>query len=191
MAVDTKTYLTPEQYLAAERVAETKSEYLGGEMIGMTGASRRHGLVAGNVHGLLWQQLKGRPCETFLGDLRVLVAASGLYSYPDVVVVCGEPALTDEHFDTLTNPTVLIEVLSPSTETYDRTTKFEHYRALDSLQEYVLVSQDRPRVEQYLRQEDRNHWLYTEVTDPEGAVVLRSIGCELPMAEIYHKVSFK
>ncbi|HXM69953.1 MAG TPA: Uma2 family endonuclease [Thermoanaerobaculia bacterium] len=190
MTVHTKHYVTPEEYLALERAAERKSEYLDGELVGMTGASRRHSLIAANVIREIGQQLKGRPCEVLSGDMRIWVLATGLYTYADVVAVCGEPALADGHFDTLTNPTVLVEVLSPSTKDYDRGTKFVHYRALDSLREYLLVSQDQPRVEHYLKKKDGD-WLLSEKTDLAASVVLPSIGCRLAMAEIYDRVRFE
>jgi Uma2 family endonuclease len=184
-----KPYLSPEEYLALERASETRNEYLGGEMIAMTGASRRHSLVTTNLIREIGQQLKGRPCEVLNGDMRVWVPSTGLYTYADVVAVCGEPALADGFFDTLTNPTLLIEVLSPSTQDYDRGTKFVYYRALDSLREYLLVSQNQPRVEHYLRQEDGN-WLLSEKTDLAASIALPSIGCQLAMADIYDKVPF-
>jgi Uma2 family endonuclease len=190
MSVHSKPYLTPEQYLALERAAETRSEYLDGEMIAMTGASRRHSRITLNVGSELDRLLEDRPCEVHINEFRVLVAANGLYTYPDVIVLCGEPALTDEFFDTLANPTVLIEVLSPSTEAYDRGRKFDLYRALDSLREYLLVSQDRPRVEQFIRQQDSSHWLLSVATDVTGTIVLPSIQCQLPMARIYRRVTF-
>jgi Uma2 family endonuclease len=189
MTVHTKPYLSRAEYLALERVAERKSEYLDGEMIGMTGASRRHSLITLNVGAELNRQLEDRPCEVHVNDLRVLVAASSLYTYPDVIVVCGEPELTDRYRDTLTNPTMLIEVLSPSTEAYDRGAKFGHYRTLDSLREYLLISQDRPRVEQYIRQENGN-WLFTEKAEVAATVILPSIECQLALERIYKKVRF-
>jgi Uma2 family endonuclease len=190
MTVHSKAYLTPEEYLALERAAETKSEYLDGEMIAMTGASRPHNLIVTNVLAELRQQLKRRPCEVYPGEMRVWIPATGLYTYPDVGVVCGEPALVDDHFDMLTNPTVLIEVLSPSTEAYDRGRKFEHYRTLASLREYLLVSQDQPRIEQYVRQEDGSRWLFSAETGLGATLALPSIECHLALVEIYDKVSF-
>ena len=190
MSVHSKPYLTREQYLALERTAETKSEYLDGEMVAMTGVSLAHSRITSNIGRELGQQLKGRPCEVHTSDLRVWVPDTRLYAYPDVIVVCGEPRLTDEHFDTLTNPTVLVEVLSPSTQAYDRGRKFEAYTALDSLREYLLVSQDRPRVEHLIRQEDRDHWLLSVESGLAASVVLPSIQCQLAMAEIYYRLSF-
>ncbi len=185
MAVHSRPRLSPEEYLALERAAETKSDYLDGEMIAMTGASLRHSSIVTNLVLALGNQLKGGSCRVHSSDLRVLVSVTGLYTYPDIVVVCGEPVLTDKHFDTLINPSVLIEVLSPSTAAYDRGTKLEHYRRLESLRECLFVSQDRPIVEQYTRQEDRKSWLLTEVTEPTASIALPSIGCQVAMAEIY------
>lgn len=190
MTVHSKAYLTPEEYLALERASESKSEYIDGEMFAMTGASLHHSLITLSLGGELRQQLKGRSCSVFVNDLRVWVPAAGLYTYPDVGVVCGEPALADEHFDMLTNPTVLIEVLSPTTEAYDRGRKFEAYRTLASLREYLLVSQDRPRVEQYIRQEDGSHWTFSAETGLDAILELPSIQCRLALVEIYDKVGF-
>jgi Uma2 family endonuclease len=190
MTVHTKPYLTPAEYLALERAAESKSEYLDGEMVAMTGASRNHNRITADLGAELLRQLRGRPCEAYMSDLRVLVPATGLYTYPDVVVVCGEAALLDEHEDTLTNPTVLIEVLSPSTEIYDRVRKFEHYRPLDSLREYVLVFQDEPRIEQYVRQEDGKTWLFSEQHGLAANLTLPSIQCQVSFTEIYRRVRF-
>ncbi len=189
MTVHSKPSLSPEQYLAIERSAESRSEYLEGEVIGMTGASRRHSLITLNVGGELSRQLEDRPCEVHVNDLRLLVAASHLYTYPDVIVVCGDPKLTDQYQDTLTNPTVLIEVLSPSIEAYDRGTKFGYYRTLESLREYLLVAQDLPQVEQYIRQ-STGQWLYSATSDLAASVVLPSIECQLPLERIYKKVRF-
>ncbi len=180
-------YLTATEYLAIERRAETRSEYLDGEMFGMSGASRRHNLIKGNTERELSLQLKTRPCEVYSSNQRVHVPATGLYTYPDVVVVCGEPRFEDDQFDTLLNPTLLIEVLSSGTEAYDHGKKLEHYLTIDSLGEYLLVSQDEPRVERYLRQ-DGNGWLFTAVAGRDTRIVLPSIQCELSLVEVYHKV---
>jgi Uma2 family endonuclease len=189
MAVHSKPYLSPEQYLAIERAAEERSEYLDGEMVAMTGGSRNHGLIVGNLVRELGSQLRDQPCEVYPTDLRVRVSPTGLYTYPDVVVACGEPRFEDEQLDTLLNPTVILEVLSPTTESYDRGRKFEHYRTLDSLAEYLLVSQDRPRIERFLRQDD-GLWLFGDAAGLAAALVLPSIGCELRLAEVYAKVRF-
>ena len=140
MATQPKTHLTPEQYLEIERKAEFKSEYYQGEMFAMSGASYPHIGIVANAVASLHQQLRRGPCRPLSNDMRVRVTATGLYTYPDVVVVCGEPRFLDDTFDTLLNPTVIIEVLSESTEAYDRGQKFEQYRSLESLAEYVRNS---------------------------------------------------
>jgi len=189
MAVHSKPYLSPGEYLAIERAAEERSEYLDGEMVAMTGGSRNHGLIVGNLLRELGSQLRDRPCEVYPTDLRVQVSHTGLYTYPDVVVVCGEPRFEDEQLDTLLNPTVILEVLSPTTESYDRGRKFEHYRTLGSLSEYLLVSQAQPRIERFLRQDD-GLWLFGDAAGLESALTMPSIGCELKLAEVYAKVRF-
>jgi len=179
--------LTPEEYLEIERRAETRSEYLDGEMFAMAGASIEHNAIVANLLIELGQQLKRRSCQVFPSDLRIHIPATGLYTYSDAVVVCGEPRLEDEHLDTLLNPTLLIEVLSPTSEAYDRGKKFEHYRSIESFVEYLLVAQDAPRIEQYLRQ-PAGRWLFTAVTGLEATIALPSIQCELSLAEVYEKV---
>jgi Uma2 family endonuclease len=189
MSLQPKTYLTPEQYLAVERDADYRSEYFAGEMFAMAGASEQHNLITVNVASELRSQLKGRPCKSYANDMRVRVAPTGLFTYPDVVVVCGEARFDDERKDTLTNPTVLIEVLSKSTEAYDRGEKFAHYRKLDSLQEYLLVSQEREHIEHFVRQMS-GQWLLSEASGTDGAIDLDSIGCRLALSEVYDKVEF-
>lgn len=190
MEAHRRRYLTPEEYLTIERQSEIRSEYLHGEMFAMTGGSFLHALIIGNLAGELRQQVKGRGCKVCPNDLRVRIPEAGLYTYPDVVVVCGEPRLEDEHRDTLLNPTLIVEVLSPATEAYDRGQKFELYRTIDSLAEYVLVAQDKPRVEHYLRQ-DGNRWLLTAVSGLDARVSLSSIRCELALSEVYDQVEFR
>ena len=183
-----QSHLTPEEYLALERKATIKSEYLEGQMYAMSGASRAHNLICLNIGAEIRSQLKERACEVYTNDMRVKVSAAGLYTYPDVLVVCDEPSFEDDSFDILLNPTVLFEVLSPSTEAYDRGAKFGYYRQLDSMQEYTLVSQDFMRVEHYLRHNEQ--WILTEFGSPDDIVQLTSINCELPLREIYAKVDF-
>ena len=187
MPSQAKVFYTPEEYLILERQAEYKSEYLNGEIFAMTGASRRHNLVAGNVFASLHNQLRKRPCEIYPSDMRVKVSPTGLYTYPDVVVVCAEPLFDDKQKDTLLNPTVLIEVLSKSTASYDRGEKFAHYRKLDSLTEYLVVAQDKYHVEHYTRQSG-NQWLLSETDDIQKTIHLSSIECDLALADIYDKV---
>lgn len=187
MPTTSERLYTVEEYLERERAAEIRSEYLQGRIVAMSGASRRHGLISMNLSGLLHAQLRGRPCEAFAADMRVQVAEADFFTYPDIAVVCEEPQLADSHHDTLLNPTVLIEILSPSTADYDRGRKFEYYRHLASLREYVLVAQDRVHVEHYTRQDDGS-WRLTETDDPQAEVRLPSIGCTLRLEEVYEKV---
>ncbi len=142
MSLQLKPFLTPQDYLALERQAETKSEYYAGEVFAMAGASRKHNTIVTNLAYLLVGQLKGRSCEVYNSDMRVKVSATGLYTYPDLVVVCGKPRFDDDQEDTLLNPTVIIEVLSKSTEAYDRSEKFAQYRALELMADYLLIAQD-------------------------------------------------
>jgi Uma2 family endonuclease len=181
-------YISPEEYLRLERQSEYKSEYVNGEIFAMTGASRKHNLVGGNIFGELRQQLKARQCEVYASEMRVKVTATGLYTYPDVVVVCGAPKFEDQYFDTLLNPTVLVEVLSPTTERYDRIAKSSYYRTLDSLAEHLLVAQDEVRLEQYIKQPN-GQWLLFESTSLDGVVELPSINCSLALRDVYDKVS--
>ena len=179
---------TPEEYLALERQAEQRSEYYAGEIFAMSGASRRHSLIAGNIFAALHGQLRGRPCEVHMNDMRVKVSPTGLYTYPDVVALCGEPRFDDVQRDTLLNPNVIIEVLSPSTEAYDRGNKAAQYRQLPSLAEHLLVSQEHMHVEQYIRQAD-GQWLFSEVSGKDARIHLPSIKAVLVLAEIYDNVA--
>lgn len=180
--------LSPTMYLALERANEYKSEYINGIMVSMSGASREHNLIVSNVIMTLGPQLKGRSCELYPSDMRVRVPVAKLYTYPDVVVVCGEPQFEDAELDTLVNPTVLVEVLSDSTESYDRGKKFGFYRTLPSFTEYLLIAQDEYHVEHYSRQPD-GKWLLTVLDSLDAEVILPSIACHLPMAELYDRVS--
>ncbi|MFN8634888.1 MAG: Uma2 family endonuclease [Chloroflexota bacterium] len=179
-------FYTPEEYLARERLAERKSEYRAGRIVAMTGASRAHNRITVNLGGELHQQLRRGPCEVYIADMRVRVRRSGLYTYPDVVVACGDIQFEDDQLDTLLNPVVVIEVLSPSTESYDRNEKFSHYRRLDSLQEYVLVAQDGVRVQRYARQGDQ--WVIAEYTSLDDELPLDAIGCRVRLRDVYERV---
>jgi Uma2 family endonuclease len=180
--------LTPVDYLARERAASFRSEYYRGEMFAMAGARWEHTLIKDNVARESGNQLRGGPCQVLTSDMRVKVSPTGLYTYPDVVVVCDEPQFEDEVRDTLLNPRTIVEVLSESTEKYDRGVKFEHYQRVVTLQEYVLVSQDRPFVERYLRQPDGS-WLYTAFGETE-TFAFASIPVQIPLAEIYRGITF-
>ena len=155
----------------------------------MAGGTPQHSAITFNVAAALRRQLRGSPCRGFNGDLRIKVSETGLYTYPDVVVVCGEPQFEDAQVDTLLNPTLIIEVLSRTTEAYDRGKKFAQYRRLETLQEYLLVAQDQPWVERYLRQPD-GQWLLSVTEELTGLLPLPSISGELRLAEVYRKVSF-
>ncbi len=187
-SIAAQTYLTPEEYLAWERKGDTKHEYLRGEIIAMSGASYQHTLITMNISGELYIQLKGTACTVHTNDMRVRTSPEISYFYPDVVVVCDRPRFEDNTFDTLLNPIVLVEVLSPSTQTYDRGEKFKHYQQLTSLREYILVAQDEVGVERYRRQ--GMEWQPTEFRSLEDVVSLTSIDCELPLDDIYRRVEF-
>lgn len=188
MATEPKAHFTPEEYLAFERRSEFKSEYLGGEIVAMTGASRRHNRIVINIAVSLHTQLKGnRGCEMYANDMRVRVPVGDLYTYPDVVVTCGEPRFEDDELDTLLNPVLIAEVLSKSTESYDRGAKFAAYRTLPSFAEYLIVAQDRVHVEHSVRQPDGG-WLLTETDDLQASLALPSIGCILVLADAYDRV---
>jgi len=181
-----QTYPTPEEYLAFERKATTKHEYLNGQIVAMSGASFAHNFITVNIATHLNIQLMDGECRVATSDMRVKVTEIDSYFYPDVVVVCGEPVPEDNVFDTLLNPTVIVEVLSPSTETYDRGEKFEHYQQIASLKDYILISQDKVHIEHYCRQE--TGWLQTEFAELEDVLSLRSIDCELRLQDIYRRV---
>lgn len=186
MATAALTYYTPEEYLALERNAEFKSEYLDGRIVAMTGATAVHNTITGNVHGELRTRLRGTHCRQFMGDMRVQIGGGRRYTYPDVAVVCGKPRFMDGALDTLTNPALIVEVLSPSTEAYDRGEKFLHYRAIESLQEYVLIAQDRVLVERFVRGGD--FWTLSTLTDLDVSLELVSVDCSIPLREIYYNV---
>lgn len=189
MSRPAEQFITPADYLALERKAETKSEYLNGHIYAMSGASRNHNRITINLAAMLHSRLKGKPCEPFSGDMRVKISPTGLYTYPDVVVACGESRFDDQQFDTLLNPTVIIEVLSDSTAAYDRGDKFAHYRTLESLTDYLLVAQDKPRIEHFSRQPN-GQWLYSAADDADAQVEIATISCVLPLAEVYERVVF-
>jgi Uma2 family endonuclease len=189
MSTQPVPYISPEEYLAAERTATFKSEYVSGQIWAMSGASRRHNVIALNLGGELREALRGSECQAFGSDMRVFVPDNMTFAYPDLSVVCGEQQYTDAAVDTLLNPTVLIEILSPSTAQYDRTVKFIKYRRLPSLREYVLVHQETPRVERYECVGDL--WVVAVEYDGLDAVMeLASLGIALPLSSIYERVAF-
>ena len=188
MASQPNRYYTPEEYLTLERAADYKSEYVAGEILAMAGASEDHNTIAGNIFRLLGNQCQDGPCRIFMSDMRVRVAATGMYTYPDVVAVCGPREFADAHRDTLLNPTVIIEVLSPSTEAYDRGAKAAYYRRLPALAEYVLVAQDQMHVEHFARQ--GAGWLLIEMSAPNAILRLPALDAALPLTAIYANVEF-
>jgi len=179
--------LTPEKYLEIERKAEFRNEYRDGEMFAMAGSSCAHTMISDNMVAQLVLKLRGGTCRPYSRSMRVQVGTTGLFTYPDVVVACNDRKFLDESRDTLLNPTLIIEVLSPSTEAYDRGKKFSDYRTLPSLQEYVLVSQEHVQVEVFRRQPDEE-WLLKIVSRLEDSVSLESIGCQLLLSDIYEDV---
>jgi Uma2 family endonuclease len=181
--------LTVSEYFALEERAERKSEFYDGEMFAMAGTSWEHNIITRNVVVTLHAQLQGSPCEVFFSELRVKVERTGLYTYPDALIVCGPPEFAPENRNTLINPKVVIEVLSPSTERYDRTTKFRHYKKLTSVMEYVLVAQDEPLIERYVRQEDAS-WGQVDFVGLDASLSLATVQAVVPMAEIYRGVEF-
>jgi Uma2 family endonuclease len=188
MALQTRPKYSFDDYLAVEREAiDEKHEYAAGRVYAMTGASYRHNLIVSNLARELGNQLKGRPCAALTSDMRVRIEAADACKYPDVAALCEVPQFHDKRNDVLLNPTLLVEVLSPSTEAYDRGGKFALYRALASLQEYVLVAQDRLSVEVFTRQPD-NRWLLTAYNALDDRVTFDSIQCRILLNEIYDKV---
>jgi Uma2 family endonuclease len=181
--------LTEAEYLDLERKAEFKSEFFEGEMFAMAGGSLRHSLIATNLGREFGNKLQGKRCVPFNSDLRLKIESTGLFTYPDLSVVCGEPQFADVQPDTITNPTVIVEVLSDSTEAYDRGKKFEHYRRIPSLQEYLLVSQNEPRVEQFIRG-DAGQWLLREAAGLDASLELPSLQVTVALREIYANVVF-
>ncbi len=184
-----KTRFTPEQYLALEEVSETRSEYFQGVIYAMVGGTYDHNIIASNTTGELRSRLRDKPCTVTQSDMKVHVRANGLYTYPDVMVVCGKVELLGRRKDVVTNPLLIVEVLSESTRSYDRGAKFKLYRDLPSLQEYVLVDSEQPHVEVY-RRIAGDQFAIDTFDGLAGAVRLQSVECDLPLSEMYSKVSW-
>ena len=181
-------YLSPEEYLTLERGAEFKSEYVDGVMYAMAGGSERHNLIAGNLITEFNVQLRKTDCKVYPSDLKVRVPNSRRFFYPDVSIVCGETRFADDEKDVVLNPVVIVEVLSESTAAFDRGKKFQSYQQIESLREYLLVSQDEFVVEHFLRQDDE-HWLYTKAGGLDESLTLPTVKCQLALSDIYSKVS--
>ena len=189
MSVRPVPHLTFEDWLAAERAAtDARSEFVDGEIFAMTGGSEAHNTISVNISAELRAQFKGRPCNVYAGDMKVRVDAANIGTYPDVLAVCGERTFHDGRRDTLTNPTLIIEILSNSTEAYDRGEKFAHYRSLPSLKAYLLISQHRVSAELYVR-EDAGRWLLSAFDQLSDTVPLVCVGASLALAEVYDKVA--
>lgn len=189
MSAVPKGKFTARDYLAIERDAPFKSEFHNGEMFAMAGASREHNRIKENLIGELFARLKGGPCQTYSSDQRVLVEVTGLYTYPDIVVLCGQAATDPNDRDTLVNPTALIEILSPSTERHDRGAKFRNYQQIPSLIEYVLVSQDEAVCERYVRQADGS-WGLVWFVGLSATLAFTSVPARIPLADVYAGVTF-
>lgn len=188
MATAALTYYTPEEYLALERNAEFKSEYIDGQIVALAGAQEPHITISLNIHAELRARFRGGPCRAWANEMRVQIDGGRRYTYPDVVAVCATKTFIDGRRDTLMNPALIVEVLSPSTEAYDRGDKFLHYRSIETLQEYVLVAQDRPLVERFTRHGE--FWRLWTVTGLDEEVEFTSVGCTIPLREIYENVDF-
>ena len=188
MAVRSTPYISEAEYLQAQRQAQTKSEYLAGQVFAMAGAPRTHNTITLNLVGASRQRLRARGCSLFAIDIRVRIQDASAHFYPDVVIVCGQPQFEDEQEDNLLNPVVIVEVLSPSTEDFDRGEKFFAYRKLTSLREYLLVSQNKVCIEHFIRQPD-GQWLKREYTHPEQVVHLESVGADLPVQTVYEGIT--
>jgi Uma2 family endonuclease len=184
-----KPKMSVAEYLAREKAAAFKSEFFDGETFAMAGASHEHNAINENLSGELHSRLKGSSCRTFSRDHRVLVDRTGLYCYPDLIIVRGQPQFAADDPDTLTNPRVVVEVLSPSTERYDRTTKFRHYQQMPSVQEYILVAQNEPLCERYVRM-DTGEWAVASFVGLDAVLELRSVPARLPLADVYAGVAF-
>jgi|SRR5579862_1983898 len=189
MSAQPQPQLTPEQYLELDRASQFRNEYYNGHMYAMSGGTYAHGKIIANLGRQLGNALDPGPCTVTSSDVRVQVELRGLYCYPDVVVVCGDPQYHDNRLDTILNPTLLIEVLSPSTEAYDRGFKSAQYRTVESLQEYALVSQAEPRVEIF-RREGNGEWVFSEFVGLDATARFRSVECTIPLGKIYSKVAF-
>ncbi len=188
MSSQRTTFISPEEYLEQECLAERKSEYLQGEIIAMARVSAWHVWIVSNLIGEMGQQLKRGPFRLYVSDLRLRVTPD-FYTYPDVMVICGKDQVADEDEDTVLNPILIAEVLSESTRDYDRGRKFQYYRTLPSLMEYLTVEQDEPHVEHWTRQPG-NRWDLAEFDNLAQSIQLTSIGCTLPLAEVYDKIEF-
>jgi Uma2 family endonuclease len=188
---DEKIYMTPEAYLDFDRISEIKYEYFEGKIVAMTGAKKNHNLINANLTADLVARFRaeGSTCRVFSNDMRVKIGNKTGFAYPDIAIACGNLEFEDDELDILNNPIVIIEILSESTEAYDRGDKFAYYRAVPTLLEYILVSQNKCRIEQFVRKEGRM-WSMLYYEDMGQVVKIESIDCEVPLSDIYKWVEF-
>jgi Uma2 family endonuclease len=190
MAVPATITTSPQEYLALERVSKEKHEYFLGKVIALAGASLGHNRLVANLLGEIREALKGKPCEVLPSDIRISIPSRESYMYPDAVIVCGKPEMEDDRFDTLKNPVVIFEILSPSTEDHDRGKKFFFYRQIPSFKEYILVDSTRPFIE-ISRLQENGAWKFETLDDPAGQLFISSVGINVSMSEIYRNVNFQ
>ncbi len=183
-------YYTPEEYLAFERAAKTKHEYLDGQIYAMAGGSPLHNQICFNTNVAIGMQIRGTECIGYTSDQKIRTDLMDLFSYPDLTIVCGQPIFHDKHKDVILNPKVIIEVLSPSTEDHDRSQKLTRYQNIKSLSDYILISQNSPAVEHFVRQKGKRQWLFTIETELKAEIFIASINCRLKLADIYDRVNF-
>jgi len=183
-------YLTPEEYLAMEETAEYRSDYYKGDIFALAGGSINHNRIIRNLATKLDQALSNTSCEAFINDIKIWIKAKELFTYPDVVIICGKPEFYPDRDDTITNPILIIEVLSESTKNYDRIEKFEFYRSIPTFQEYILVDQYRVHIDHYYL-ESKGKWIYTEYTDMKDVLKFNKIAAQVSLQDIYKKVEFK
>lgn len=181
---------SPEEYLTLERAAEYKSEYLNGEIFAMAGGSPDHNTISYNLNGITHRQLIGGPCRGYTSDMKVRSTPEGLYSYPDLTIVCGEPRFHDKYGDVLLNPTAIFEVLSPGTESFDRGEKWAHYQTIESLRDYVMISQDEPQIQHYAKQPD-GRWMLSTTSCLDNSIRIVSIECDVVLSEVYDRIEFQ
>ena len=190
MQVTEKRYYSTEEYLALEEAADYKSEYIDGEIFPMAGGSTNHNQIAGNFYATLNFAFRTEDYEVFMSDVRLWIPQRRIYTYPDVMVVAGEPEYYDNRTDTITNPRVIIEVLSPSTKGYDRSKKFEAYRTIPTFEEYLLIDQTRIYIEHFSKT-DNERWLFGDYDQSDDAITLASVSFQISLTDIYNKVKFE
>jgi Uma2 family endonuclease len=189
MSAQPRPRITPEEYLELDRAAEYRSEYYNGEMFAMAGGTNNHALLIGATYAAIRPVARARGCRVYVSEMRLRVQSGRLHAYPDVMVICGNPVFIDTRDDTVTNPVLIVEVLSKSTEALDRGLKSTQYRTIETLREYVIVSQWEPRVEVF-RRRSAQEWLMTEYAGLDAVCALESLECQIPLAAIFEDVEF-